>query len=77
MFPLIAKVAHKGELMDVKQVAVAEADGKRMIAAALADSCATEQRSGLGRRRSVDRNARCRRRYRLGRTGMLPPGRRG
>jgi len=37
MFPLIAKVAHKGELMDVMQVAVAEAEGKRMIAAALAD----------------------------------------
>ncbi|KVK72196.1 hypothetical protein [Burkholderia sp. MSMB1498] len=37
MFTLIAKVAHHGELMEVMETEVSEAEGKRMIAAARAD----------------------------------------
>lgn len=37
MFTLIAKVAVNGELMDVMEAPVSETEGKRMLAAALAD----------------------------------------
>ncbi|KGS89668.1 hypothetical protein [Burkholderia pseudomallei] len=37
MFTLIAKVAHKGELLEVMETEVSETEGKRLIAAALGD----------------------------------------
>ena len=37
MFALVAKVALCGELMDVMETPVSETDGRRMLAAALAD----------------------------------------
>lgn len=44
MLTLVAKVAIHGELIDVMETPVSEAEGKRMIAAALADERALPNR---------------------------------